>query len=315
MGMFTSAVDIEKVKARKFLEEMERAIPWEWAVEQIEPYYKRKGRIGRPQTEIKTLLKMMCLQQWYNLSDEGVEDQGIDRLSFRRFLGLGDTEDAIDATTICKFRKLLVEQKLLQKIQIAFTAKLCEEGIILKEGTSVDATIVTTSGSLKNKKKKRDPEMKHTKKNNQNYFGGKVHMSQDQKTKLIKHLRFTPANVSDSKVFEQLLDKDERAVFADKGYTKKERKQKLRKKGIFCGILHKGARNRPLTKGHKKKNHKLSSPRAGVEHPFGIWKHIWGHRKLRYKGIRKNSEQFHLLAFLSNCYTINQKKFVPVPTG
>jgi IS5 family transposase len=90
--------------------------------------------------------------------------------------------------------------------------------------------------------------MKYTKKNNQNYFGGKVHQSQDQKTKLIKKLRFTPANVSDSKVFEQLLDKDERAVFAD-------------------------------------------------------------------KGIRKNSEQFHLLAFLSNCYTINQKKLVPILTG
>ena len=315
MNMFTMVIDVEKVKARKFLEEMEEAIPWEWAVEQIEPYYKRKGNIGRPQAEIKSLLKMMCLQQWYNLSDEGVEDHATDRLSFRLFLGLGDTENPIDATTICKFRKLLGEQKLLQKIQIAFTAKLCQDGIILKEGTSVDATIVTTSGSRKNKEKKRDPEMKHTKKNNQNYFGGKVHMSQDQKTKLIKHLRFTPANVSDGKVFEQLLDKDEKAVFADKGYTKKERKQKLRKKGIFCGILHKGARNRPLTKGQKKKNHKLSSPRAGVEFPFGIWKHIWGHRKLRYRGIRKNSEQFHLLAFLSNCYTINQKKLIPVSTG
>ena len=315
MNLFTTVIDIEKVRAKKFLEEMEVSVPWDWAIEVIEPYYKRKGLMGRPQIEIKTLLKMMCLQQWYNLSDEGVEDLATDRISFRLFLELGDTESPIDATTICKFRKLLTEQKLMKKIQELFTEKLIEKGIILKEGTSVDATIVTTSGSTKNKAKKRDPEMKYTKKNNQNYFGGKIHQSQDQKTKLIKKLRFTPANVSDSKVFEQLLDKDERAVFADKGYTKKERKQKLRKKGIFCGILHKGARNRPLTKGHEKKNHKLSSPRAGVEHPFGIWKHIWGHRRLRYKGIRKNSEQFHLLAFLSNCYTINQKKFVPVLTG
>lgn len=315
MNLFTSVIYIEKVKAKMFLEEMDMVVPWEWAIEIIEPYYKRNGLMGRPQTEIKTLLKMMCLQQWYNLSDEGVEDQSTDRISFRLFLGLGDTESPIDATTICKFRKLLTEQKLMKKIQELFTEKLVEKGIILKEGTSVDATIITTSGSTKNKEKKRDQEMKYTKKNNQNYFGGKVHQSQDQKTKLIKKLRFTPANVSDSKVFEQLLDKDERAVFADKGYAKKERKQKLRKKGIFCGILHKGSTTKKLTKGNKKKNTKLSSPRAGVEFPFGIWKHVWGHRRLRYKGIRKNSEQFHLLAFLSNCYTINQKKLCLVPTG
>lgn len=315
MSLFSTVIDVEKVKAKKFLEEMEKAVPWELAIKKIEPYYKRKGKIGRPQTEIKILLKMMCLQQWYNLSDEGVEDLATDRISFRLFLGLRDNESPIDATTICNFRKLLTEYKLLKKIQESFTEKLEKEGVILKEGTSVDATIVTTSGSTKNRKKKRDPEMKCTRKNNQYYFGGKAHISQDQKTKLIKKVRMTPANVGDSKVFEQLLDKDERAVFADKGYFKKERKQKLRKQGIFCGILHKASTNRPLTKGHKKKNKKLTIPRSGVEFPFGIWKHLWGHRKLRYKGVRKNSEQFHLLAFLSNCYTINQKNLCPVSTG
>lgn len=315
MNLFTAVIDIEKVKAKQFLEEMEKVVPWEIAIKKIEPYYKREGNMGRPQTEIKMMLKMMCLQQWYNLSDEGVEDLATDRISFRMFLGLEDTENPIDATTICKFRGLLTEHKLLKKIQESFTEQLVEKGIILKEGTSVDATIVTTSGSTKNQAKKRDTEMKSTRKNKQYYFGGKAHVSQDQKTKLIKKLRFTPANVSDSSVFEQLLDKDEKAVFADKGYAKKERKQKMRKKGVFCGILQKGATNRPLTKGNKRKNKKLSSPRAGVEFPFGIWKHVWGHRRLRYKGIRKNSEQFHLLAFLSNCYTINQKNLCPIPTG
>ena len=315
MSLFTAVIDVEKVKAKRFLEEMEQVVPWELAIKKISPYYKRKGTLGRPQTEIKVLLKMICLQQWYNLSDEGVEDLATDRITFRRFLGLGDNESPIDATTICKFRSFLTEYKLLKTIQESFTEQLVKKGVILKEGTSVDATIINTSGSTKNKKKKRDPEMKYTRKNNQYYFGGKAHISQDQKTKLIKKVRMTPANVSDSEVFEQLLDKDERAVFADKGYFKKERKQKLRKKGIFCGILHKGTKNRPLTKRHKKKNKKLTIPRSSVEFPFGIWKHIWGHRKLRYKGIRKNSEQFHLLAFLSNCYTINQKNLCPVFTG
>ena len=315
MNLFTAVIDIEKVKAKKFLEEMEEVVPWDLAIKKIEPYYKREGNMGRPQTEIKTMLKMMCLQQWYNLSDEGVEDLATDRISFRLFLGLEDTQNPVDATTICKFRGFLTEHKLLKKIQESFTEQLIEKGVILKEGTSVDATIINTSGSTKNKEKKRDQEMGNTKKNNQNYFGAKAHVSQDQKTKLIKKLRFTPANIHDSKVFEQLLDEDERAVFADKGYTKKERKQKLRKRGVFCGIQHKATRKHQLTKGNKRKNTKLSSPRSGVEHPFGIWKHVWNNRKLRYKGIRKNSEQYHFLAFLSNCYTINQKKLMPVLSG
>lgn len=314
MSLLSTVIDLGKVKAKQFLGEMDEMMPWEMAIRKIRPYYK-EHRLGRKRVEIKILLKMMCLQQWYNLSDEGVEEQATDRLSFRHFLGLGDVDFPIDATTICKFRKLLVEHKLLSKIQEAFTDQLISNGVILKEGTCVDATIVKAPSSTKNKEKKRDPEMRSTKKSKQYYFGAKAHVSQDQKTKLIKKLRFTPANISDSRVFEQLLDKDERAVFADKGYTKQERKQKLRKKGIFCGILLKGARNRPLTKGNKRKNKKLASPRAGVEFPFGIWKHIWGHRKLRYKGIRKNSEHYHFLAFLSNCFTINQKKLCPVLSG
>lgn len=315
MSLFSSVIDIEKVRAKKFLEEMEESVPWEWAIEIIEPYYKRKSNLGRPQTEIKTLLKMMSLQQWYNLSDESVEDQATDRISFRQFLGLSEHQKPIDATTICKFRKLLEEHKIQKKIQEKFTQRLKDIGIILQEGTAVDATIINTSSSTKNKDKKRDQEMGYTKKNNQNYFGGKVHISQDQKTKLIKRLRFTPANVHDSKVFEQLLDSKEKGVFADKGYVKKSRKQKLRKLGIFCGITLKGSKKHKLTKSHKKQNRQWSSARAGVEFPFGVWKHLWGHRKLRYKGIRKNSEQFHFLAFLSNCYTINQKNLSHMLTG
>jgi transposase, IS5 family len=312
MSLFTAVIDLEKVKAKQFLDQMEQTIPWDLAIKKIEPYYVRKGTMGRPQTEIKTLLKMMCLQQWYNLSDESVEDQATDRISFRRFLGLGDSESPIDATTICKFRALLTEYKILSKIQESFTQELVDSGVILKEGTCVDATIVTTSGSTKNKEKRRDKEMKSTRKNKQYYFGAKAHISQDQKTKLIKKVRTTPANVSDSRVFEQLLDKDERAVFADKGYFKKERKQRMRTQGRFCGILHKMTTKRKMPASQKKRNNKLASARSGVEFPFGIWKHLWGNRKLRYKGVRKNSEQFHLLAFLSNCFTINQKQLCPI---
>ena len=314
MSLMSSVIDIKKVKAKEFLTAMDKMMPWDMAIRKIKPYYK-EHKLGRKRAEVKLLLKMMCLQQWYNLSDEGVEEQATDRLSFRQFLGLDDIDYPIDATTIWKFRNLLVAHKLLSKIQETFTEQLVRNGYILKEGTCVDATIVKAPSSTKNEEKKRDPEMKSTRKGMQYYFGAKAHISQDQKTKLIKKVRFTPANVSDSKVFEQLLDQDERAVFADKGYTKKERKQKLRKKGIFCGILHKGSRKHKLTERHKRKNKKLTTPRAGVEFPFGIWKHVWGHRKLRYKGLRKNSQHYHFLAFLSNCYVLNQKNILPVLTG
>lgn len=315
MNLFGSVTDISGVKAKQFLDKMEKIVPWEFAEKIIEPYWKRKGKMGRPQSDLRVLLKMMCLQTWYNLSDEAVEDQSIDRLSFRDFLDLEEVENPVDATTICKFRKLLTEHKLLTKIQEKFTEEMIKNKIILKEGTCVDATIITTSSSTKNEKKERDPEMKSTKKGRNYYFGAKAHVSTDQKTKLIKKVRVTPGNVSDSKVFEQFLEKNERMVLADKGYFKKERKTKMRSKGVFCGILDKASRGNKLSESQNKRNKKLASARAGCEHVFGVWKHLWGNRKLRYKGIRKNSEKIHLMAFLSNCFTISQKNLIPVFPG
>ena len=315
MNLFASVTDISKVKSKQFLDKMDKIIPWKFAEDIISPYWKRKGNQGRPQSDLKVLLKMLCLQTWYNLSDEAVEDQSMDRLSFREFLNLQETQDPIDATTICKFRKLLTEHKLMTKIQEVFTERLVLEGIILKEGSCIDATIMKTASSTKNKEKKRDQEMRSTKKGNNYYFGAKAHVSTDQKTKLIKKVRVTPANVSDSNVFEQFLEKEERMVLADKGYFKKERKRKLRAKGIFCGILDKASRGKKLSTSQNKRNKKLASARAGCEHVFGIWKHVWGNRKLRYKGIRKNSEKIHFMAFLSNCFTLSQKKLSPVLAG
>jgi IS5 family transposase len=315
MGLFEWVTDISGVKSKQFLDKMERIVPWKFAEKIIEPYWKRKGKMGRPQSDLRVLLKMMCLQIWYNLSDEAVEDQSTDRLSFREFLGIEAVENPIDATTICKFRKLLTEHKLMTKIQEKFTEELLKNQIILKEGTCVDATIIKTASSTKNKSGKRDPEMKSTKKGSNYYFGAKAHVSTDQKTKLIKKVRITPANVSDSRVFEQLLEKDERMILADKGYFKKDRKTKMRAKGVFCGILDKASRGKKLSGSQNKRNKKLASARAGCEHIFGIWKQIWGNRKLRYKGIRKNSEKIHFMAFLSNCFTISQKNFTPLLTG
>lgn len=315
MSLFASVTDIRGVKAKQFLDRMEKIVPWEFAEKIIRPYWGRKGKIGRPQSDLRILLKMMCLQTWYNLSDEAVEDQSTDRLSFRGFLEIEEVENPIDATTICKFRKLLTEYKLMTKIQEKFTEELIKNKMLLKEGTCIDATIITTASSTKNKEKKRDIEMKSTKKGSNYYFGAKAHVSTDQKTKLIKKVRVTPANVSDSRVFEQFLEKDERMVLADKGYFKKDRKTKMRKKGVFCGILDKASRKKKLSKSQNKRNKKLASARAGCEHVFGIWKHVWGNRKLRYKGIRKNSEKIHFMAFLSNCFTISQKNLVPISTG
>ena len=311
MSLFASVTDISGVKAKKFLDKMEKIMPWKLAESTIRPYWARKSKMGRPQSDLRVLLKMMCLQTWYNLSDEAVEDQSTDRLSFREFLELDAVKNPIDATTICKFRNFLVKYKLLTKIQRKITKKLIKNKIILREGTCVDATIIETATSTKNREKKRDPEMKPTRKGANYYFGAKAHVSTDQKTKLIKKVRVTPANINDSLVFEQFFEKNERAVFADKGYFKKARKTKMREKGVFCGILDKAPRTKKLSKSQKKRNKKLASARSGCEFVFGIWKHLWGNRKLRYKGIRKNSEKIHFMAFLSNCFTISQKNLAP----
>ena len=290
------------LRAEKFLEEMEKVIPWKELLKLIEPHYylNKRGRQAHP---LLLMVKIHFLQQWYNLADLAIEEAIYDRLSFQKFLKLDLMRDRVpDETTILNFRHLLEEKDLASMIFRIINRLLEEEGLLMKQGTIVDATIMRSPTSTKNKEHKRDPEMKSTKKNNEWFFGFKAHIGADMKGGLVHSLEVTNAKVSDREKFFDLLHGEEEAVLGDKGYVNKKDKKQAREAGIFWGILDRGSRVKKLSKNQNKRNQKLSRVRAKVEHPFRIIKDLWGHRKTRYRGLKKNRSKMYLLFSLSNLY-------------
>lgn len=298
----------KKLRSEKFLEEMNKVIPWYKLLKAINKLYKKKGIVGRNKYNSTLMLKIYFLQQWYNLSDPAMEDAIYDRLSFQKYLEidlLGDTVP--DETTILNFRHFLEEHELQKKFFKIINKALKKNGLIMKEGTIVDASIITAPSSTKNKDKTRDPEMKSTKKGSNYYFGMKTHIGVDGKTGLVHSLKTTAANVHDKAMLKELLHGEEEYVSGDKGYFDQKMKSDWRKEGKMWLVLDRAKRGSKLSTSQKKKNKKISSMRAKVEHPFHTVKHLWGHRKIRYKGLLKNTMQFYTLFALANLYKIRRK--------
>ena len=298
-----------KSKSSKFLDEMDKVIPWDELVALIERHIPKNHR-GRKRKDAELMLKSLCLAQWYNLSDPGLEDAINDRISFQKFLGLDlSCEQSPDETTFVKFRHFLEEHNLYEEIFKRVVEILEEKGLIVKQGTLVDATITRAPSSTKNREKKRDPEMSSTKKGNQYYFGMKTHVGVDMKHGVVHSLTVTTAKVHDSKELENLLHGEEKYVGGDKAYCNQSLKREHRSCGITHGILDKAPRGKKLSKSQKKRNSRFSKIRSIVEFPFGIVKDLWGHKKVRYKGLYKNRCQQYFLYTLANIYRV--RKLLP----
>ncbi len=206
-------------KREKFLNEMEAVVSWSRTLKLIEPYYPKAGK-GRKPKPLETILCIYFIQQWYGLSDPAAEELLYDIESMCRFEGLELGENAIpDETTILNFRHLLEKHKLISKIFEDVKDYLEEEGFLLAGGSIVDATIIHSPSSTKNKDKKRDPEMSSTKKGNTWHFGMKAHISVDAKSGLIHTVGVTTAKTHDAKVIDNLIREDDKAIFGDKGYV------------------------------------------------------------------------------------------------
>jgi IS5 family transposase len=267
----------------------------------IAPFYAEKD-VGRKHKELKMMLKIHFLQQWYDLSDPGMEEAIYDRNSFQKFLELDLLGDGVpDETTILNFRHLLEEHKLQEQFLVIINDILAARGLILMHGTITDATIVAAPPSVKNKEKKRDPEMHQTKKGNQWYFGMKAHIGTDTKG-FVHTVEVTKASVSDASVQDRLYHGKEKAKFGDSAYQSMEKKRKARKAKIFWGVVDKRTRNHALSSSQKKRNHQTSGVRSFVEHPFQVIKCQWHHRKVRYRGLKKNGLQFTGLFALCNIF-------------
>lgn len=297
----------KQLRNEKFLSEMEKVIPWNAFIDEILPHYT-KAATWRPRMELIMMLKIYFLQQWFGLSDPAMEDAIYDRISFQKFLDIDIMWDKIpDETTILKFRHLLEKNRLQEKFFKIVTRLLEDKWLIVKEWTAVDATIIQAPSSTKNKDKKRDKDMSSTKKWNKRYFGMKAHIGVDSKNGTVHTIETTTASVHDREKYDELLHWEEKAVFWDKWYYSEEEKRKARGKWLFFGILDRAKRWSKLSNKQQKRNKKLASIRAKVEHPFQILKCQWNYTKTRYKWLLKNGLQLSALFALTNLYMMRKK--------
>ena len=294
----------KKTRREKFLEEMEQAIPWGELLDIVRKHYPKAGN-GRQPMPLERMLRIYFMQQWYGLSDPAMEDSLYDSESMRRFADIDiEVDDVPDETTILNFRHLLEKYNLTKKIFEKTQHYLSEKGLLLREGTIVDATIINAPSSTKNKDKTRDREMKQTKKGNQWYFGMKAHVGTDTGRGLAHSIVVTDAAVHDSRVMDELLHGEEVAVYGDKAYVNEGKKTEYEAKGIEWRINRKANRGQQLTQEDKEYNHRQSQIRAKGEHAFRIVKHVWHYQKVRYKGLYKNAVQVFSLFALANLYLV-----------
>ena len=289
-----------------FLATMEKIVPWADLCSVIEPHYPKAGN-GRPPVGLERMLRIHCLQHWFNLSDPAVEEALYDSRAMREFVGIDlGREPVPDETTICKFRHLLETHELGPQILAAVNAHLAEQGFKVSTGTIVDATIISAPSSTKNRDGGRDPEMGHTAKGNQWHFGMKAHVGVDSLHKLIHTVQVSAANWADSEALPHLLRGTETKVWGDQAYQGK---------GEVIHALAPRARDmthRRYRRGgwldpvERRKNRSKSRVRAKVEHPFLVLKVIFGFRKVRYRGIAKNAQRLNVACALVNLFMLRR---------
>ena len=302
-------------RRRAFLLEMERVVPWSELVELITPHCK-EGRRGRPPFNIEAMLRIHFMQQWFNLSDPAMEEALHDMPLFRDFAGLGGWADRLpDETTILRFRHLLEQKKLAPQILATVNQLLERKGLLLRAGTVVDATLIAAPSSTKNKSGERDPEMHQSKKGQQWYFGMKAHIGVDAESGLVHTVRGTAANVNDVVEANSLLHGEESDAFGDAGYQGAAKRPDA-DEGVAWHIAMRPGKRRALDKTRKvdalvdQLEALKASIRAKVEHPFRIIKRQFGHLKVRYRGLAKNTAQLTLLFALSNLWMVRRRLLV-----
>jgi IS5 family transposase len=291
-----------KGKRELFLDQMEQVVPWPSLLALVEPYYPKAGN-GRQPVGLAVMLRTYFLQQWFNLSDPGMEEAFYDSAALRRFAGVDlGMAAAPDETTILRFRHLLERHQLCGKMLDAVNLYLDSKGIRISTGTIVDATLINAPSSTKNASKQRDTEMHQTRKGQQWYFGAKAHIGVDSKETVVHSVITTAASVADKHMLPDLLHGKEKKVWGDAGYQGQTE------------AIHEAApdaqdmtNRRTKFKNYvdeegKRKNHTKSKVRAKVEHPFRILKRVFGFIKLRYRGLKKNHEWLCAAFALVNLY-------------
>lgn len=303
----------KRTRKREFLDSMEKVVPWTDLVALVEPYQPDSGRRGQQPFAAETMLRIHFLQQWFNLSDPAMEEALHDVPLFRDFAGLSSWDDAVPSeTSILRFRHRLEKNKLAAEILAVVNDLLSAKGLLLKVGTVVDATLIAAPSSTKNKDGIRDPEMHQSKKGQQYYFGMKAHIGVDADSGLVHTVRGTSGNVADIVEANSLLHGQEKDAFGDAGYLGVHKRPDA-KHGVRWHIAMKPSIRRALDKEHPIEAlvHQLEKLKAGirakVEHPFRVIKRQFNHTKVRYRGLKKNTEQLKTLFALSNLWMVRHR--------
>ena len=304
-----------------FLRKMDALLPWNELTAVIQPYYY-PGKRGRPPIEIETMLRMYFLQLWYNLSDEMTEESIYDSRAMKEFMKIDFHQQSVpDATTLLGFRRLLEQNELQEKMFRRINAVLEGQGMIWRGGSVIDAVIIEAPSWTKNSAKSRDPQMHQTKKGNEWYFGMKAHAGADAGTAMVHSLTFTAANVTDVAEAAKLVRDDDEFVSLDAGYTgidkRQEVKEDLRLSSIDWRVSPRMGQSRALENALYKDAlghlgmigqprwdvwiaYLNSKVRSKVEHSFHVVKNIFGYRKTRYRGLKKNGARLYMLFALAN---------------
>jgi len=285
-----------------FLRKVDGQINWRPFEKLLEPLYHPTQ--GRPSHPPLVMFKALLLQQWYALSDPGLEEAICDRLSFQRFLGLSLQDPVPDETRICRFRNRLAQAGLGERLFTLLEEQLQDKGLIVRRGSLIDATLVKAQPHPPRRgEASPDPDADWTRRGKDGHFGYKVHLAVDQGSDLIRRLALTAASVSESHRFEEMVVGDEAAVFADGAYCKDARKSALRDRGVFCGIINRPWRYRPISEKQKRRNKFYSRVRRAVERVIGTLKCHYGLVRCRYLGLRRNLNHLWLKGL---CYNLKK---------
>ena len=304
-----------RTNKKEFLNKMDSVIPWETFVKEIEPYYY-KGERGNKPYPLELMLRIYMLQNLYDLADMKVMYEILDSRAFTEFCCINSPDEVPDGDTIGRFRNLLNKYGLQQTIFETVVDLLLQRGLILKKGTIVDSTFIEAPSSTKNKEKKRDPEAHSAKKGNTWHFGYKMHIGVDRDSGLVHHVKTTSANEHDVTATSELMNGEEETLNGDSGYIGADkrpeaiRKNKQGKKIKYIINRKQSSINKLSKSGQyaaKKREHEKSSVRCKVEHVFAVVKRLFGYRKTRYRGLRKQMLKSYIMFALANLYLADRK--------
>jgi IS5 family transposase len=289
-----------KQKLNSSLDQINRTVNWIPIHNLLtEIYNSKRGPKSYPPLMV---FKALLIQTWYNLSDYELEEALDDRLSFRRFAGLGVGDSTPDHSTYSNFRKQLEEKGLAESIFYEINKQLEKSGRIVKKGTIVDATLVEAAVKKPDQKEDGsagtsdvDPEAEWVCKGSKRYFGYKAHIAVDADSGLIRKAALTRAKAHEGHVLKDVLPPDQEWVYADKAYESKANSKLLKDLGIKNGIMNKASRRVKLKSFHRLRNRLISKTRQKIERTFGTFKRWYDYVKVRYIGIERNSVQMFLI--------------------